>query len=122
MSQLNPITAVYLKLLEFVSLILIGVGEKLDPLFSLQQPSSDQPHHLYPPDFRCPHDEQCFEYSLRSSSSDSEEPMRPNTPDYYFDQYDLRSPFYDHFHDSDAWDNTFTGPDNHHGPDPFDSY
>lgn len=90
MQRLNPITAGYLKLLELVSVILIALGEKLDPLFSPQQLS-------------------CL---------DSE----PMEPDYYFDRYDPRSPFYDRCHNSDDWYGTFTGLDNHHGPDPFDSY
>lgn len=53
--------------------------------------------------------------------SDSES-MSTNTPDYYFDRYDPRSLFHDHFHDSDDWYDTFTGLEIHHGPDPFDSY
>lgn len=121
MQPLNPITSCYLKLLEILSVILIALGEKLDPLFSPQRPSSEYPQHLHPQHSRWPQDDQRFKCSQPSSSSDPE-PMRPITPDYYFDRYDPRSPFYDHFPDSDVWDDTFTGPDNHHGPDPFDSY
>lgn len=119
--KLNPITVGYLKLLELVSVILIELGEKLDTLFSHQQLSSEYPQHLHPQESGWPQDDHCFEFSQPTSSSESEH-MGPITPDYYFDRYDPRSPFYDHFPDSDIWDNTFTGPDNHHGPDPFDSY
>lgn len=117
---MNYITSDYLKILEFVSLILIALGEKLDPLFSPQQPSSEYPQHLRPQESQWPQDDQRFEFS-QPSSSDSE-PMSPITPDYFLARYDPRSPFYDHFPDSDDWYDTFTGPDNHHGPDPFDSY
>lgn len=113
MQRLNPITAGYLKLLELVSVILIALGGKLDPLFSPQQLSSDHPQ-----DFRWSHDDLRFESSQQPSCLDSE-PMEPN---YYFDRYDPRSPFYDRCHNSDDWYGTFTGLDNHHGPDPFDSY
>lgn len=36
MSKLNPITALYLKVLEFISILLIDVGGKIDDLFSPQ--------------------------------------------------------------------------------------
>lgn len=121
MTNLNPITSGYLKLLEFVSVILIAVGEKLDPLFTHQRFSSAHLPHLRPQESWWSHNNQCSEFPNPPSSSDIE-PMGPITPDYYFDRYDARSPFYDHFSDSDVWDNTSTGPDNHHGPDPFDSY
>lgn len=120
MKKLIPITSGYLKILELVSVILITLGEKLDSLFSSQRLSLKYPKHLRPQDSPWPQDDQRFEFS-QPSSSDSE-PIGPITPDYYFDRYNARSPFYDHFPDSDVWDNTFTRPDNHHGPDPFDSY
>lgn len=119
--KLNPITSGYLTILELVSVILIALGEKLDPLFSPQRLSSEYPQHLRPQESPWPQDDQRFEFSQPPSSSDIE-PVNLNTPDYYFDRYDPRSPFYDHFPDSDDWYDTFTGPDNHHGPDPFDSY
>lgn len=40
MRKLNPITAIYLKILELISIILIKVGEKVDPYF---QPNSLPP-------------------------------------------------------------------------------
>lgn len=120
MKKLNPITSGYLTILELVSVILIALGEKLDPLFSPQRLSSEYPQHLRPQESQWPQDDQRFEFS-QPSSSDSE-PMSPITPDYFLARYDPRSPFYDHFPDSDDWYDTFTGPDNHHGPDPFDSY
>lgn len=120
-SKLNPITAGYLKLLELISVILIALGEKLDSLFSPQRFSSEYPQHLHPQQLQWPQDDQRFECPQPPSSSDPE-PMRPITPDYFFDRYDPRSPFYDHFPDSDVWNDAFTGPGNHHGPDPFDSY
>lgn len=122
MKHLNFITAAYLKLLELVSVILIALGEKLDPLFSHQRLSSEHPQqHLHPQQSRWPQDDQHFECSQPPSSSDPES-VAPVTPDYYFDRYNPRSPFYDHFPDSDNWYGTFIGLDNHHGPDPFDSY
>lgn len=121
MKHLNFITSAYLKLLELVSLILIKLGKKLDPLFSHQQLASEHFLHLRPQESCWSHNNKYSEFSQPPSSSDTE-PMDLNTPDYYFDQYDPRSPFYEHFPGSDVWDNAFTGPDNHHGPDPFDSY
>lgn len=102
MPKLNPITAGYLKLLELVSVVLIALGEKLDPLFSPQQLSSEHPQRLHPHEPRWSHDDQRFDISQRPSSSDSE-PIGFNLPDYYFNRYDPRSPFYDHFHDSNDW-------------------
>lgn len=117
---MNYITSGYLKVLELVSVILIALGEKLDPLFSPQRLSSEYPQHLRPQKSPWLQDDQRFEFSQPPSSSDIE-PVNLNTPDY-FDRYDPRSPFYDHFPDSYDWYDTFTGPDNPHGPDPFDSY
>jgi hypothetical protein len=34
MSKLNPITALYLKILDFISILLIDVGGKIDDLFA----------------------------------------------------------------------------------------
>lgn len=121
MPKLNLITVGYLKLLELVSVILITLGEKLDSLFSPQRLSSEYPQHLRPQEPRWPQNDHCSEFSQPPSSSDPD-PMVSITPDYYFDPYDPRSPFHDHFPDSDVWDDTFTRPDNHHGPDPFDPY
>lgn len=117
MRKLNPITTVYLKILELVSVILISLGEKLDPLFSQQRLTPEHLPHLRSQESWWSHNNQCSE----SPQSDSES-LSTNTPDYYFDRYDPRSLFHDHIHDSDDWYDTFTGPEIHHGPDPFDSY
>ena len=42
-------------------------------------------------------------------------------PNYYFNQFDPRSPFYGPFPDSDDWHASFTDPGTHHSTDPFDS-
>lgn len=55
------------------------------------------------------------------SSSDSE-PIDSGLPDYYFNQFDPRSPFCEPFPDSYDWHDSFTDPDIHHDTDPFDSY
>lgn len=117
MSRLNSITVCYLKLLELVSFVLI----KLDPLFSSQRISSEHQQQLHPHEPRWLHNDQSFESSPLPSSSDSES-LGSSLPDYYFDRYDPRSPFYYHFPDSDIWGNPFTGLDNHHSPDPFVTY
>lgn len=45
MRKLNPITAVYLKILEFISFLLIEIGERVDPYF---QKKSSSPRRTHP--------------------------------------------------------------------------
>lgn len=121
MRKLNPITASYLKILEVISVILISVGEKLDSLFSSQRFASENPGGRRHQDPWRLNDDQRFESHQWHSSSDSE-PSGSGLTDYYFNQFDPRSPFYDPFPDSDGWHDSFTDPDIHHDTDPFDSY
>ena len=121
MEKLNPITANYLKILEVISVILIAVGEKLDSLFSSQRFASENPWRLHHQDPWWLNDDQRFESHQWHSSSDSE-PIDFGLPDYYFNQFDPRSPFYDPFPVSDDWYDSFTDPYIHHGTEPFDSY
>lgn len=121
MNSLNLITACYLKILEVVSVIIVAVGEKLDSLFSLQRFPSEHPEHLRHHQPWWPDDDQHPDFQQWHSSSDSE-PIDSGLPDYYFNQFDPRSPFYELFPDSDDWHDSFTNSDIHHGTNPFDSY
>lgn len=121
MEKLNPIAASYLKILEVISVILIAVGEKLDSLFSSQRFASENPWRLHHQEPWWPNDDQRFESQQWLSSSDSE-PIDFGLPDYYFNQFDPRSPIYDPFPVSDDWQDSFTDPIIHQGPDLFDSY
>ena len=42
MRKLNPITALYLKVLEFISFLLIEVGKRIDPYFQKKNLSPDE--------------------------------------------------------------------------------
>ena len=121
MRKLNPITANYLKILEVISVILIAVGEKLDSLFSSQRFASENPGGRRHQDPWRLNDDQRFESHQCHSSSDSE-PSGSGLTDYYFNQFDPRSPFYDPFPDSDGWQDSFSDPIIHKGPDLFDFY
>lgn len=121
MRKLNPITASYLKILEVMSVILIAVGEKLDLLFSSQRLSADHSQRLRHQPPWWPDDDQRPDFQQRHSSSDSE-PIDSGLSDYYFNQFDPRSPFYEPFPDSNDWYDSFTDPYIHHGTKPFDSY
>lgn len=48
--------------------------------------------------------------------------LNSGLPDYYFNQFDPRSPFYEPSPDSYDWHDSFTDPNIHHDTDPFDSY
>ena len=121
MCTLNPITDSYLKILEVVSVIMVAFGEKLDSLFSSQRLAAEPPRRLrhQPPWWT--DDDQRPDFQQRHSSSDSE-PTDSGLPDYYFNQFDPRSPFCEPFADSDDWHASFTDLDIHYGTDPFDSY
>lgn len=121
MNSLNLITACYLKILEVVSVIMVAVGEKLDSLFSSQRLAAEPPRRLrhHPPWWT--DDDQRPDFQQRHSSSDSE-PIDSGLPDYYFNQFDPRSPFYEPFPDSDDRHASFTDPGTHQSTDPFDSY
>lgn len=121
MCTLNPITDSYLKILEVVSVIMVAFGEKLDSLFSSQRHAPEPPGRLrhQPPWWT--DDDQRPDFQQWHSSSDSE-PIDFGLPDYYFNQFDPRSPIYDPFPVSDDWQDCFTDPIIHQGPDLFDSY
>lgn len=102
MGNLHPITAGYLKILEVVSVIMVAVGEKLDSLFSSQRLASEHLGRLRHQGPRRNDDDQRLDFHQRHSSSDSE-PIDSGLPDYYFNQFDPRSPFYEPFPDSDDW-------------------
>lgn len=120
MGNLHPITAGYLKILEVVSVIMVAVGEKLDSLFSSQRLASEHLGRLRHQGPWRNDDDQRLDFHQRHSSSDSE-PIDSGLPDYYFNQFDPRSPFYEPFSDSDDWHAPFTDPGPHHSTDPFDS-
>lgn len=121
MNSLNLITACYLKILEVVSVIMVAFGVKLDSLFSSQRHAAEPPGRLrhQPPWWT--DDDQRPDFQQWHSSSDSE-PIDSGLPDYYFNQFDPRSPIYDSFPVSDDWQDSFTDPIIHQGPDLFDSY
>lgn len=121
MNSLNLITACYLKILEVISVIMVAVGEKVDSLYSLQLLPLEHPEHLRHHQPWWPNDDQRTDFQQWHSSSDSE-PLDSGLPDYYFNQFDPRSPFYEPFPDSDDWHDSFADPDIHHDTDPFDSY
>ena len=121
MGKLNPITNSYLKILEVVSVIMVAVGEKLDSLFSSQRLSAEDSWRLRHQPPWWPDDDQRHDFQQCHSSSDSE-PIDSGLSDYYFNQFDPRSPFYDPFPDSDGWQDSFSDPIIHKGPDLFDFY
>ena len=121
MNSLNPITAYYLKILEVVSVIMVAVGEKLDSLFSSQRLAAEHSRRLRHQPPWWPDDDQRSDFQQWHSSSDSES-IDSGLPDYYFNQFDPRSPFCEPFPDSYDWHDSFTDPDIHHDRDPFDSY
>ena len=121
MGKLNPITNSYLKILEVVSVIMVAVGEKLDSLFSSQRLAAEHSRRLRHQPPWWPDDDQRHDFQQCHSSSDSE-PIDSGLSDYYFNQFDPRSPSYEPFPDSDDWHDSFTDPDIHHDTDPFDSY
>lgn len=121
MGKLNQITNSYLKILEVVSVIMIAVGEKLDSLFSSQRLAVEHSRRLRHQPPWWPDDDQRSDFQQWHSSSDSES-IDSGLPDYYFNQFDPRSPFCEPFPDSYDWHDSFTDPDIRHDRDPFDSY
>lgn len=121
MKKLNPITAAYLWLLELVSVVLIALGEKLDPLFAARTltPEEWRRRTLHEKQWRDDDDSPCSTQTTRFD--DDFESVRSSFPAYSFDPSDPCSPYYGS-DDSGGFssDSTTTGYDSGSW-DPFNS-